>query len=309
MEPGEDARRLARIREYPPMPDSWTLQGFSPDERVVEFHAHSNASDGLDAPEEVMRRARRAGIRAMSLTDHDTLAGLSRARAEAENLGMAFVPGVELSALHSGRSVHVLGHFIDPDAPPLAERVKAYQSARVRRMEEIIERLGRRGLRMDKEDFFAAHAGSPSITRGQLGAYMVEKGFAGSREEAFGRYIGEGAPCYVALRAMSPFDAVELIRAAGGAATLAHPLLSGCDAIIPALAEAGLSGIEVEHPSQDAGAREHYRKLARTCGLLCMGGSDCHGVRHGQGKLGRFSQPAGLLLALAERAGRRRAGW
>ncbi len=309
MESGEDARRFTRIREHSPMPDLWTFQGFSPDEKVVEFHAHSNASDGLDAPEEVMRRAKRAGIRAMSLTDHDTVAGLPRARAEAERLGMAFVPGVELSALHSGRIVHVLGHFIDPDAPCLAERIKAYESARVRRMEEIIERLGRRGLRMDKEDFFAAHANSPSITRGQLGAYMIEKGFAGSRAEVFEKYIGDGAPGYVALRVMSPFDALELIHGAGGVATLAHPLLSACDELVPALAEAGLSGIEVEHPSQDAGARKHYRKMAETCGLLCMGGSDCHGSGHGQGKLGRFSQPLGLLLALSERAERRRMGW
>lgn len=282
------------------------FNNLSLDEKVVELHTHSNMSDGLESPEKLVRRAKRAGIRILSLTDHDTVAGLSRAEAEAKRLGVEFVPGIELTCDHLGRSVHLLGHFIRPDAPRLAAQIKAHESARVKRMGEIIERLKGCGLEVDEKDFFAAYAHSPSITRGQLSAYMLHKGFAASREEVFEKYIGESAPGYVQLDILSPFDAIELIHDAGGVATLAHPLLSGCDEIIPTLADSGLAGVEVEHPSQDADAQRHYRKVAEEHGLLCMGGSDCHGIPHKRDRLGKFSQPLGSLLELSKRANTRR---
>ena len=289
------------------MVDAFHFNGLSLDEKVVEFHTHSNISDGLYSPEKLIQRAKRAGVRAISLTDHDTVAGLPRASAEAKRLGMEFIPGIEFSCDHLGRSVHVLGHFVQADAPRLAEQIEVRGSARVERMGEIIDRLNHSGLRLDKEDFFAAYADSPSITRGQLGAYMLGKGFARSRQEVFEKYIGESAPCYVELNMLTPFDALELIHDAGGVATLAHPLLSDCDEIIPAMAEAGLAGIEVEHPAQGADAQSHYRKLAKELGILCMGGSDCHGVPLGRDRLGKFLQPLSLLLELSKRVKTRRA--
>ena len=289
------------------MSHDFHFNGLSPDEKVVELHAHSNMSDGLESPEKLMQRAKRAGVRAISLTDHDTVAGLSRAGAEADRLGMEFIPGIEFTCDHDGRSVHILGHFIQPDAPRLAAQIKTRGFARVERMGEIIDRLNHSGLRLDKEDFFSVYADSPSITRGQLGAYMLKKGFAKSREEVFTKYIGESASCYVELNNLTPFDALELIHDAGGAATLAHPKLSECDELIPALAEGGLAGVEVEHPSQDADAQRHYRKMAKEHGLLCMGGSDCHGVPHKRDRLGQYLQPLSLLLELSIRAKTRRA--
>ncbi len=284
------------------MVDVLHFKGLSLDDKVVDLHTHSNMSDGLESPEKLIRRAKRAGIRAISLTDHDTVAGLPRASEEAKKQGMAFVPGIEFTCEHVGRSVHLLGHFIQPDAPRLAAQIKERGSARVKRMGQMIDLLNRSGLRLDKEDFFTAYADSPSITRGQLGAYMLRKGLAKSLEEIFEKYIGESAPCYVELNTLTPFDALELIRDAGGAATLAHPLLSACDDIVPALVEAGLAGVEVEHPSQDADAQRHYRNMAQKYGILCMGGSDCHGVPLKRDRLGKFSQPLRLLLELSKRA-------
>ena len=284
------------------------FNGISPDEKVVELHTHSNMSDGLESPEKLLQRAKRAGVRVIALTDHDTVAGLPRASAEAKRLGMEFIPGIEFTCDHDERSVHLLGYFIQPEAPRLAAQIKAHESARVIRMRAIIDRLERCGLCLDKEDFFATYANSPSITRGQLGAYLLEKRFAKSREQVFEKFIGESAPAYVKLDILSPFDALELIHDAGGVATLAHPLLSGCDDIVPALAEAGLAGVEVEHPSQDADAQFHYRKMAGRYGLLCTGGSDCHGLPHKQDRLGQFSQPMSLLHELLKRAKTCRAG-
>lgn len=272
--------------------------------RVVDLHLHSNASDGCDPPRRVIERAWAAGLKAAALTDHDTVAGLAEARAEAERLGIEFIEGVELSSSHEGRLVHILGHFIRPDAPALAAQADFYHWDRCERMGRMLGRLREMGVGIDAEDFLCVYGGASSIGRGQLGAYLVEKGLAASREEAFQNLIGEGGPAYVSLRFITPFEAVRIIREAGGAATMAHPGLSASDEIIPALTEAGLAGIEVEHPSQDDAARARYREMASGLGLLCMGGSDCHGARPGPERMGRHNQPLRLLEELKGRLGR-----
>jgi len=272
--------------------------------RVVDLHLHSSASDGCDSPRRVMQRARAAGLQAVALTDHDTVAGLAPAREEAARLGLQFVEGVELSSAHEGKLVHILGHFIRLDAPALTGQIDFYCVNRRGRMGRILERLREIGVPIDAGDFLRAYGTASSIGRGQLGAYLVEKGLVGSREEAFRDLIGEGCPAYVSLDFITPFEAVRIIREAGGVATLAHPILSAADEIIPALAGAGLAGIEVEHPAQDDLARTHYREMAARLGLLCMGGSDCHGGRPGPERMGRHNQPLRLLEELKARRGR-----
>ena len=272
--------------------------------RVVDFHLHSNASDGSDPPRRVIERARTAGLAAVALTDHDTVAGLAEAREESARLGIEFVDGVELSSAHEERLVHILGHFVRPDAPALAAQIDFYHGDRYGRMGRILGRLREIGVAIDAGDFLRIYGGAPSIGRGQLGVYLVEKGLVASREEAFQDLIGEGGPAYVSLQLITPFEAIRIIREAGGVATLAHPALSGVDELIPALADAGLAGIEVEHPSQDDSARARYRELASRLGLLCMGGSDCHGARMGPVRMGRHNQPLRLLEELKGRRGK-----
>jgi len=275
------------------------------DSLVVDFHLHSNASDGCDPPRRVIQRARDAGLRAVALTDHDTVGGLAEAGEEAARLGIEFIDGIELSATHAGRLVHILGHFIDPGAPELTRRVGRYGRDRAVRMEGMIDRLVGMGVSFDREGFLRRYGGTSSIGRGQLSSYMLETGVVRSRDEAFQRFIGEDGPAYVELPMIAPAEAVRLIVGAGGAATYAHPHLSGADEIIPELIAAGLAGIEVEHPSQDAEVRGRYRALAREYGLLPMGGSDCHGGRLGPVRMGQNKQPYRMLAALRERrAGR-----
>ncbi len=272
------------------------------DALAVDLHLHSNASDGCDPPRRVVERARAAGLRAISLTDHDTLGGLAEARAEAARLGLEFIDGVELSSAHEGRLVHILGHFIRPDAPALLGQIARYRRQRILRMDRMLGRLREAGIPIDPEDFLRLYGGAPSLGRGQLGAYLVERGFVRTREEAFERFIGEEGPAFVPWEMISPAEAVRLIVEAEGAATFAHPALSGADEILPGLVSAGLAGIEVDHPSQDDAARRRYRELASRHGLLCMGGSDCHGARPGPERLGRHNQPMRLLARLRERS-------
>ncbi|MEE9275505.1 MAG: PHP domain-containing protein, partial [bacterium] len=215
---------------------------------AADFHLHSRASDGSDPPRRVMERAKAAGLRAVALTDHDTVAGLEEAAGEAKRLGLEFICGIELSTMEEGRIVHILGHFIDPAARRLLEWISPFGRIRKGRMDRILEKLGGLGVTVDPADFYGAY-GEGNIGRGHLGAYLLERGMVRTREEAFRLYLGEEAPAYVALDALRPGEGVELIGSAGGTATFAHPLLSGADEIIPALVSAGLAGIEVNHPS------------------------------------------------------------
>lgn len=270
--------------------------------RVVDLHLHSNVSDGSDSPRRVVERAKNAGLKVISLTDHDTVDGLDEARSESERLGLLFVEGIELSSVHNGRLVHILGHFIRPDAQVLTEQVSLYREGRKTRMDQTLERLGEMGLAVEAEDFYRQFGGAGSIGRGQLSTYMLEKNLVSTREEAFRRYIGEDCPAYVALNMISPVRAVEIIAASGGVSTMAHPNLSNADEIIPGLAEAGLAGIEADHPSQSVEVRQHYSLIAKQYRLVEMGGSDCHGVRFGTERMGQFSQPLSAFSALRERA-------
>ncbi|MAE06279.1 MAG: PHP domain-containing protein [Nitrospinota bacterium] len=272
------------------------------DSLVVDLHLHSSASDGEYPPRRVMERAKSAGLSVVSLTDHDTVAGLGEARSEAKRLGLEFVNGIELSSVHGGHLVHVLGHFIRPEDPELGTQMKMYMESRRTRMGEMLERLRALSVPIDKEDFLREYGRASSIGRGHLSAYMVRKNLVSNREEVFGKYLGEGGPAYVELAMIAPDEAVRLIAGAGGAATLAHPNLSESDEIIPELVSAGLAGIEVEHPSQDEKARRHYLALAERYGLIPMGGSDCHGARPGPERIGQFRQPVRNYLGLRRRA-------
>ncbi len=285
------------------MPSSSPNFDLPGDALVVDLHLHSSVSDGSDAPAGVMRRAEAAGLRVVSLTDHDTVAGLAEGRAEAGRLGLEFVDGIELSTSHGGRLVHVLGHFVRPEDPALDEQIRFYRENRRTRMAGMIERLNGLGVEVDAEDFFREYGGAVSVTRAHLSSYLMDRRLIARREEAFAKYLGEGAPAYVALDMISTARAVELIVRAGGAATLAHPNLSESDEIIPDLVSAGLAGIEVDHPSQDEEARSHYRALAKRYGLVGMGGSDCHGSRHGPERMGQHRQSVRSFLALREHAG------
>ncbi|MBT3351410.1 MAG: PHP domain-containing protein [Nitrospinaceae bacterium] len=268
---------------------------------VVDLHLHSNASDGADSPSRVMERASAAGLKVVSLTDHDTVDGLEEARREAGRLGIEFVNGVELSSSHEGRLVHILGHFIRPDAPELMAQMSRYMEKRKNRMAEMIGRLLAMGVMIDPDEFMLEFGNAASIGRGHLSAYMVQKRIVNRREEVFEKYIGEGGAAYVELDMIEPAEAVRLIALAGGVASFAHPNLSGADEIIPDLIEAGLVGIEAEHLSQGDDDRRRYRDLAEQYGLVLTGGSDCHGAKPGPERLGQCRQSMGSFRALQSR--------
>lgn len=247
----------------------------------IDLHCHSTVSDGTRPPAEMMRRARAAGLDVIALTDHDTQAGHDEAR-RALPEGLALVPGMELSCRLDGHSVHLLSYCADPAHPGLAAECAAIVADRVRRGQAMVERLRALGVDITWEQVSQIAGGGvvgrPHVARAMVAANVIERPADAFTPE----WIGAGGRAYVRRYALDPERAIDLVRAAGGVAVLAHPgaVTRGWkipDDVVAGLAAAGLAGLEVAHPGHDEAERQRLGALARTLGLVASGGSDDHG--------------------------------
>jgi len=245
----------------------------------ADLHVHSTASDGTDPPAEVMRRAARAGLDVVALTDHDTVAGHAEARAAAGPV--ALLPGMELSCRLDGRSLHMLAYLFDADQPELAAELARIRDDRVLRARAMVDKLA--GLGVDVSwGQVAAIAGQAVVGRPHIARAMADSGAIASPREAFTRdWIADGGRAYVGRYALDPVRAIDLVRAAGGVTVLAHPR-AGRDTWvtneqITRLAAVGLAGLEVFHPDQSEAERARLIALAHDLALVPTGGSDDHG--------------------------------
>jgi predicted metal-dependent phosphoesterase TrpH len=266
---------------------------------VIDLHTHSTASDGSLAPLALVEAAGAAGLRVLSITDHDTTAGFESVIDEAAHAGLDLVPGIEISAVADGRDVHVLGYFIDPSSPGLRAFLERQRTDRLRRVEEMTRRLAALGCPISADAMLATVASGRSIGRPQIAAALVDAGYVQTRDEAFERFLEHGGPAYVSRRGASPEEVVGIVHAAGGLASLAHPGVTKRDERIGALAAAGLDALEARHSDHDAATERRYRDLARGHGLLVTGGSDFHGAGgHRVPRLGIVSIPEEDYVAL-----------
>lgn len=256
---------------------------------MIDLHSHTNASDGVHPPDELVRLALSAGVTVLAVTDHDTTAGVQAAMRAAEEQGGALriVPGIEISCRWNGAEIHVLGHFLDPQDEALERRLAAFRDSREERMAAMIERCRSVGLDVSLEEIEARRAGGGSLGRPHLARLLLEKGYARDFQDAFDKWIGKGAPAWVERPMPEARDAIALLREAGGCASVAHPALSGLrEADLRALAEAGLCGVEVDHPGQTPDVRKTLRAYARSLGLCATAGSDYHAAETGGMRLG-----------------------
>jgi predicted metal-dependent phosphoesterase TrpH len=272
---------------------------------VIDLHMHTTASDGRFTPHALVARAWDVGIRTMSVTDHDTMAGSAAAEQAALERGMTFVPGIEITSVHDGKDVHVLAYFLPESAPGLQEMLSRQRRLRTERAREIARRLASAGAPIDVDALVAAASapGGKSLARPQIAQALIAAGHVTSVAEAFERYLGEDSPAYVPHTGASPSEVVALVTSGGGVASLAHPGYRPRDEIIPGLVDAGLDAIEVYHSSHDETATAHYLSMARRYRLLVTGGSDYHGegVRRAE-FFGVVHLPAQHLEALTAHA-------
>lgn len=262
-----------------------------------DLHIHSTASDGTLPPREIVARAARAGIPAIAITDHDTVAGVNEALEEGARLGVTVVPAVELSAGLGGRGLHVIGYFVDHTDPVLLDRLSRLRAARLRRARAMVRALSEAGYDIDLADVLLAADGG-AVGRAHVAQTLVQAGYASSIADAFDRLLAHGRPFYVPKPVAPPATVIGWIRDAGGIAVLAHPGVSEVDDLIDELVSAGLAGLEVYHTDHDTSERDRYRRRAEDLGLIVTGGSDFHGDDRPGGGLGSAAVPPPVLDAL-----------
>jgi predicted metal-dependent phosphoesterase TrpH len=273
---------------------------------LVDLHVHSIASDGKLAPEAIIGKAAELGLKVISLTDHDSIAGIVPALKAAKAFpGLTFIPGVEISTDLPDGEAHILGYFIDYTDPALEKALERFRDSRLGRGRGMVEKLAALGIKIDWARVQAI-AGDGAIGRPHIARAMLEKGYISTFEEAFDRYIGHGGPAYVEREKMTPEEAVALIVRSRGLPVLAHPFtVKDPEAMVRQLKPAGLVGIEAYYKDNTAAKTQATLKLARKYGLIATGGTDYHGI--GDSKevmLGGVEVPleaAQRLLAMAEK--------
>ena len=249
----------------------------------IDLHTHSSRSDGTDAPADLVRAAVAAGLDVVALTDHDSATGWDEAAAAAEEAGIGFVPGMEISCKHGGRSVHLLAAWPDPSYEPLVRLLDRVLDGRDERMPQMVEKLRALGYPITVDDVLAQAEGARSIGRPHIADALVAAGSVQNRDEAFATLLGSGGPAYVSRPAAGLEEAVRVVGESGGVTVIAHPWGRESAPVlqapaIAALERAGLTGLEADHQDHDAEARSALRAIAADLGLVVTGSSDYHGT-------------------------------
>ncbi|QOV35791.1 PHP domain-containing protein [Streptomyces ferrugineus] len=249
----------------------------------IDLHTHSTASDGTDTPAELVRNAAAAGLDVVALTDHDTTRGYAEAVAALPK-GLTLVTGAELSCRIDGVSMHMLAYLFDPEEPALLAERELVRDDRVPRAKGMVAKLNALGVPVTWEQVLRI-AGDGSVGRPHVATALVELGVVPTVGDAFTEdWLADGGRAFVEKHETDPFEALRLIKGAGGVAVFAHPAASKRgrtvpEAAIAELAAAGLDGIEVDHMDHDPDTRARLRGLAKELGLLPTGSSDYHGSR------------------------------
>ncbi len=275
---------------------------------MIDLHSHTNESDGTCSPAQLVEVAARAGVRVLGITDHDTFAGYDQAAEAARAASIELICGIELSTKLHGHSVHLLGYFLrEGGLADFRAWVTGLQASRRERNVRLAARLRELGFNITIEE--AEARGRGMTGRPHFAQLMVEKGYVANLRQAFDDYLDESAKGYVYRQEPTFAEGVERIRAAGGIASLAHPIRVKSDvpALMPELCAAGMNAIEAYHSDHSGADTEAYLELANKYGLMVTGGSDYHGavkpgVMLGTGS-GNLRIPEDLVEIMRERIG------
>ncbi|NOQ86424.1 MAG: PHP domain-containing protein [Deltaproteobacteria bacterium] len=248
----------------------------------IDLHIHTTESDGTLTPSQVVRYAKEKGLKAVAITDHDTIHGNEEAIKEGISAGVEVIPGVEISVDYSPGTMHMLGYFITSEDPILNEKLALLQDSRADRNPRIIEKLNKLGLSLTYDEVVQVSGGG-QVGRPHMAQVLMKKGYTKSIKEAFDKYLGKGAPAYLDKFRLSAVEAITMITDAGGIPVLAHPFTLYCkssdelDALVKKLVNQGLQGLEVYYSEHDERKTSSYKLLAKRYNLAITGGSDFHG--------------------------------
>lgn len=275
----------------------------------IDLHVHTTASDGTLTPSEVVRLAKKTGLAAIAITDHDSTDGTEEAVRTGEEIGMEVIPGIELSTEYHDVEIHMVGLFVDSECRTLQNQCRSFREKRDGRNEKMIHLLQEEGFSITAEEVYRRNPHSV-VARPHIARYLVDTGQAPDVKWVFDNYIANDRKCFVGREMITPFDAVSLIHQADGTAILAHPCLykklsdSALYQMIGELAAAGLDGIEVRYSRNREGDEERFRAQAEKYHLLLSGGSDFHGANKPDISLGsgtgNLSVPYEFLQAVKD---------
>ena len=266
----------------------------------TDLHTHTYHSDGFYAPENLLTKAHKRGIEVLSITDHDSMNGISEAIEIAKKFGIEIVSGVEISSDIRDTEVHILGYFVDPDNKELEHYLNFFREERYKRAIRIVKKLNILGLNITIDDVLV-FAKNSAIGRPHIAQALLAKGQVKSFFEAFYKYIGNHAPAYERKVHLSPQSAFKIINDAGGLSFIAHPG-DMPEILIKELIDAGVDGIEVIHPSHSPEQVRFYRGIVNQYFLLESGGSDFHGgKREDDENLGKYHTTSKVVEAMKTR--------
>ncbi len=259
----------------------------------VDLHTHSTASDGTLPPEQVIEAAQRCGLKALALTDHDTIAGVPAAREAGKRLGIRVIAGVELSAFYEDHEVHLLAlHLSQLDT--LEKRLAELRLMRLARAEKIVEKLNALGIPITLDEVLVESAGG-AVGRPHIARALIARGVVHDFRDAFMTYLGNNGSAFVPKDKLSIEDAIAIAHEAGALAIWAHPADGGRRDRLEPLIAAGLDGIEIRHPGHSSEDNKRLQALTDFFGLVPSGGSDWHGATEGPRRLGTMNVPANWL--------------
>lgn len=264
----------------------------------VDLHLHTTFSDGALTPLQVVNIAHELNLKAIAITDHDTIDGIPEAlQASSNHPDLEVIPGIELSTFLNNEEVHILGYYIDYKNPNLTKTLAHLQEEREERVIKIVNKLNELGINISYREVRERSLGK-SIGRPHIATVLTEKGYTRSVSDAFSKYLVPGQPAYIPRQKISPPFAIDLIKQSHGIPVLAHPGLLTDQDIIFDLIKHGIMGIEVYHTDHSEDQTSYFEKLATNYNLLITGGSDCHG--RDPLLIGTLPIPEKLIFSLKE---------
>lgn len=242
----------------------------------ADLHIHTTASDGNSTPAEIVESAVKHNLQIIAITDHDTIAGVKKAKEAALNTDLQIISGVEITSDFNDREVHLLAYCFDLDNPEMQKLLLDHKKARTKRAKWILSQLKKQGLDITIDEVKAEANGS-SLGRPHIAAVLVDKGYVASFKEAFIRYLSNESLGAIDNEYYTANEVIKIVKGAGGAVVVAHPgLMYSTDDLVE-LVEAGIDGIEVLHPSHNFQVQKGMKEFAERHMLLQTGGSDFHG--------------------------------
>lgn len=248
----------------------------------MDLHSHTTASDGTFCPTQSVLRAVEKGLTALAITDHDTVAAIPEAIETGIKVGIEIVPGVEVSSVHNGKDIHVLGYYVDYQDSKFLKNLEELRNVRQIRNKMVIEKLNGLGIPITLEEVEAQKKGKGNTGRPHIASVLIQKGAVSTIEEAFEKYLGHSGLAYCNPPRITPGEAIHIIREGKGVAVLAHPGLYRDLELVKSLIPYGLQGIEVYHPDHGEEEERLFRQFAEENHLIQTAGSDFHGIRDGQ---------------------------